>query len=172
LQQNLTATERVPLNTERDSFALRRSSGPYVGFTVILAGVTALLVFVSLKTSDWSPFGMSLVAWFFLAMIVYIGTRYRIFWRDGEIVQKASGRVDVSIRVEEITRVEQETSGVRTLLSFRRPFRRITIYAGELHNKGKFIDVSLKHFVADDVRRLVRVIQARRPALALPKHWV
>jgi hypothetical protein len=154
------------------AFVLRRSVGPYVGFTVILVGVTGLMVFVSLKTRDWTPLEMMSVGWFFLAVIVYIGTRYRIFWRDGAVVQRASGRVDVSIKPDEITRVEQETSDVRTLFSFRRPFRRITIYAEKPRGEGKYIDVSLKHFVADDVRKLMRAIHARRADLTLPKHWM
>lgn len=159
------------MNSERNSFALRRSAGPYVGFTVILAGVTGLLVFVSLKTGDWTPFGMVLLGWFFLAVIVYIGTRYRIFWRYGVIVQKASSKTDVSIKTDEITRVVQETSSIGTLVRLRRPFRRITIYAEKPSDEGKFIDVSLEHFVADDVRKLMRMIRDRCPDLTFPKHW-
>lgn len=165
-------TERMPLTMEKSRVALRRSIGPYAGFIIILAGVTGLLMFVSLKTGDWTPFGTALLGWLFLLVIIYVGTRYRIFWCDGEIVQKASGRADVSIRVEEITRVEQETSGVRTLVAFRRPVRRIVIYAEKPHGEGKFIDVSLKHFVANDIRELMRAIHAHRPDLTLPKHWM
>lgn len=155
-----------------DDFALRRGVGPYVGFVVILSVTTVLMLYVSLKTRDWTPLETMPVGWFFIAVLVYIGTRYRIFWRDGEVVQKASGGADVSIKTDEITHIEQETSDVGTALAMRRPFRRIVIYAENPHGEGKFIDVSLKHFVADDVRKLMRAIHERRPDLTLPKHWM
>jgi len=53
----------------------------------------------------------------------------------------------------------------------RRPFRRITIYA-EGAEITKFIDVSLKHFVAEDIRKLMRKIHDNRPDLSLPKKWI
>jgi hypothetical protein len=154
------------------AFALKRSVDPYVGFAVILFGVTGLTVFVSLKTHSWAPLEAMPLGWLFFVVIVYIGTRYRILWRDGEVVQRASGGTDVSIRTDEITRIEQETSDVGTALGMRRPFRRITIYAEKSYGDGKFIDVSLKHFATDDVHKLMRAIQDRRPDLTLPKHWV
>jgi hypothetical protein len=160
--------------TEReaaDRFALRHSISPYIGLPIILVPVLGLMVFVSLKEHDWTPFLAMQSIWIFCAIWAFIVSRYRIFWRDGVIVQKASGKADVSIKGDEITRVEQETSNVGTLVRFNRPFRRIVIYAEKPHSEGKFIDVSLKHFVADDVRKLMRTIHARRPDLALPKHW-
>jgi hypothetical protein len=56
-------------------------------------------------------------------------------------------------------------------VSLRRPFRRLAIYS-EHGSSIKFIDVSLKHFAADDVRKLMRVIHEQRPDLVLPKNWV
>jgi hypothetical protein len=53
----------------------------------------------------------------------------------------------------------------------RRPFRRIAVYA-QHGSSTKFIDVSLKHFAADDIRKLMRVIHEQRPDLVLPKNWV
>jgi ribosome-interacting GTPase 1 len=87
------------------------------------------------------------------------------------IVQKASGMSDVSIKADKITRIEQEVSNVGTLVRFNRPSRRIVIYAEKPHGECMYIDVSLKHFVADDVRKLMRAIQVRRPDLEFPKHW-
>jgi hypothetical protein len=139
---------------------------------VILSGVMILLAYVSLKTRDWTPIASAQMVWPLFAVLVYIGTRYRIFWRDGAVVQRASGGADVSIKTGEITRVEQETSDVGTALAMRRPFRRIVIYAENPRGEGKFIDVSLKHFVADDIRKLMRAIHTRRPDLTLPKHWM
>ena len=57
------------------------------------------------------------------------------------------------------------------LATFSRPMRRIVIYAKHADG-GKFIDVSLKHFVAADVRRLMKLIHERRPDLAVPVKWL
>ncbi len=67
--------------------------------------------------------------------------------------------------------IEQETSDLQTLLSMSRPFRRITIY-GNTHEGMKVIDVSLKHFNLDDVRKLMKVIHDHRPDLPMPQNWV
>jgi len=46
------------------------------------------------------------------------------------------------------------------------------IYTGNPQGESKFIDVSLKHFAADDIRKLMRAIHQERPDLVLPKHWI
>ena len=155
-----------------DVWTLRRSFGPYISLLIIFSVLTVWSAVMSVRTGQWQIVESTSIGWFFFAVIVFIGTRHRIFWRDGVIVQKASGMSDVSIKTDEITRVEQETSDVGTALAMRRPFRRIVIYAEKSHGEGKHIDVSLKHFVADDVRKLMRAIHARRADLTLPKHWM
>ena len=37
---------------------------------------------------------------------------------------------------------------------------------------NQFIDVSLKHFVNEDIRKLMHLIHERRPDLSLPKNWI
>jgi hypothetical protein len=165
---SLSARGWLQLSDEAESFALRRSGGPYIGLATILVGVTGLMIFASLETNDWAPIASMSVGWFFFGVVIYIGTRYRVFWRGGTVVRKASGMASVSIRIDEITRIVQETSDARTWRSFRRPFRRITIYADKRLDEGRSIDVSLKHFLADDVRRLMRAIRDQRPDLKLP----
>jgi hypothetical protein len=49
--------------------------------------------------------------------------------------------------------------------------RRIAIY-GDGSNGHKWIDVSLKHFAAEDIRRLMRAIHEQRPDLSMPKNWI
>jgi hypothetical protein len=97
--------------------------------------------------------------------------RYRIFWDNGEIVQKAVAGNLTKIETGEITDVVQETSDIQTLLTFSRPMRRIVIYA-RYADRGKHIDVSLKHFVATDIRKLMKAIHDRRPDLELPEQWL
>jgi hypothetical protein len=100
----------------------------------------------------------------------WFGMRYRIFWDNNEVIQKAVAGNYTKIRTDEITDIVQETSDIQTLATFSRPMRRIVIYARHADG-GKFIDVSLKHFVAGDIRKLMRAIHDRRPDLAIPRGW-
>lgn len=54
---------------------------------------------------------MSILMWIlFYVPLVFIGMRYRLYWRDGTVVQKASGMADVEIEADAITRIVRETS--------------------------------------------------------------
>ena len=159
-------------NSAKDTFALRRSAEPYIGFAVIWALVTVFMIVPSLKTHNWGPLGAALLGGLvFYVPIVFMGTRYRNWWKDGEIIQRAANYSMVTIRSSEITTVKPEVSDAQTLISLRRPFRRIAIYAGDGSNK-RFVDVSLKHFKHEDIRKLVDYIHKRRPDLSLPKNWM
>ena len=83
--------------------------------------------------------------------LFFIGLKYKIYWTDEFVCQEASGRAKVCIKYGEITKISSEVSEPGQLLAASRPFRRIAIYAEKPHDEGKFIDVSLKHFVADDI---------------------
>ena len=124
-----------------------------------------------MRTREWGLLLSVPVIWALFLPLVYFGLKYRIYWTDSEVCQKASGGADVRIKFNEMTRIALEVSKPGELLSASRPFRRIAIYAGDSHNEGKFIDVSLKHFTADDVRKLMHAIHDHRPDLALPKRW-
>jgi len=133
--------------------------------------VTIFAAVIAFQQRDWRIIGVMPFGWLFLVLTIYVGTRYRIFWRDGAVIQNASGMPEVSINANEITRVALETSDTQTLLSLRRPFRRIAIYASS-PNQSKMIDVSLKHFAPHDIRRLMQAIHDRRPDLSIPKNWI
>ncbi len=124
-----------------------------------------------LKTHDWRPVEAIGIVIIFFGIAIYIDTRYRICWQDGKVVQRAANGAITTIKVDEIERIEQETSDLQTLLSMSRPFRRITIY-GNTSEGMKVIDVSLKHFNLDDVRKLMKVIHDHRPDLPMPQNWV
>lgn len=150
---------------------MRRSVQPYAAFGLILVALTALMGFIWIKTRDagaleWLPIG-----WLFLGAIVFLGSRYRISFLDGVIVQRAFGAGQVRISTDEITKIQQETSNLGTLVRLNRPFRRITIYGGQHRGKVDYIDVSLKHFVREDVRRLMDAIKRHRPDLTTPTQW-
>ncbi len=157
-------------NQDSNSFALRRSFRPYWGLVIIFSILSVYGLYYTFTSHDL--FGLSIFfGWIFVAFNTWFGMRYRIFWDDGEIIQKAVAGNLTKIKTDEITDVIQETSDLQTLATFSRPMRRIVIYARHAEG-GKFIDVSLKHFVADDIRKLMRAIHERRPDLTLPKHWL
>jgi hypothetical protein len=152
-------------------FSLKHSSGPYLMVATILLMTMAGTFVVSIRTGQWQLFGASLFGVVVFAPWVLINNRYRISWHDNEITQKATGLPNVSIRVSEITAVTRETSNVSTLVRMRRPQSRIVIHAKH-HGGSKSIDVSLKHFVAGDIGKLIRAIREQRPDLAIPKDLV
>ncbi len=138
---------------------------------VIVSGVTALALFVGLYRQVWGLLESMPLGWVLVGVLVFAGTRYRVSWRAGAVTQRASGGRDVVIEAAQIDRLALESGAddIWAAIQMRRPFRRITIYRkGEA---GDFIDVSLKHFAADDIRRLMHSIQSARPDLALPRRW-
>lgn len=150
-------------------FALKHSFKPYVGLTVIFLAVGLFMTMVTIQTRDWGDLSLIWVMMaFFVGFFIVFGTRYRIWWHEGEVTQRAVGGQLTSIKVGAITEIKQETSDAVTALSVRRPFRRIAIY-GE---PGKWIDVSLKHFVAGDIRKLMNLIHQERSELQIPKNWI
>jgi hypothetical protein len=72
-----------------------------------------------------------------------------------------------SIKIANISSIQQEVSNARTAASLRRPFRRIAIYAPSKDGTD-FIDISLKHFVHADIKKLLEIIRSKRPDLSVP----
>lgn len=158
------------LSAVRDatSWALRRTIQPYTLPPILFLVIFAFSVPYTLKSHDFGALWAFLIFAAPFSSIVYSGTRYRVYWHDGEIIGKSSDGYTRTIHTDEITRVERETSDIRTAASLRRPFRRIAIYAEHGH-AVKWIDVSLKHFRIDDIRKLLSEIHERRPDLRLPQ---
>lgn len=154
-----------------DDFALRRTIEPYRVLLVVLIAVTLLGIFDELKTRDINWIGAILFVWVLPVPLLYSDTRYRIFWENGAIKQVAANKDVTIIKPLDIKRIELERSDIQTLFAMRRPSRRIAIYANG-PDGHKWIDVSLKHFAADDIRRLMQAIHERRPDLSIPKNWV
>jgi hypothetical protein len=154
--------------THQQTFILRHSRQPYIAFALPLLLVTGIGVAASAKTGQWMSLWYLVAIWGFFLPWSFFLSRYRVCWSHRAITQKAAGGSDVTIDLGTITKVKLETSDSATLLSFRRPFRRISIY----NNDKKFIDVSLKHFLAEDIRRLMRFVHEQRPDLTLPKNWL
>jgi hypothetical protein len=152
----------------QQTLVLRHSLRPYVAFALPLLVVTGIGAIASAKSGQWTSLWYVVVVWVFFLLWSFFLTRYQIAWNHEAITQKAAGGPGVTIDIGAITKVRLETSGAATLLSFRRPFRRISIYA----NDHKFIDVSLIHFLAEDIHALMRFVHEQRPDIALPKNWL
>jgi hypothetical protein len=154
-----------------NSFTLGRSIYPYSLYIGVCSALCLLTAFDWYKLHDASLFLMIIVVSLFTFATLYGDTRYRIFWNDGEIKQISANKCVTVINASEITRIGQERSDLRTRLALRRPADRIAIYAGR-GNEERHIDVSLRHFVAKDIRRLVRAIHEKRPDLPVPGGWL
>ena len=154
-----------------NDFALRRTIQPYIALLIIWIGITFLWIFVTFKTHDLSGLILIALLWAIGVWGQYGNTRYRIFWESDAIRQIAANKNITTIKTSEITRIVQEQSDLQTLFSYTRPSRRIAIYS-DGSNGHKWIDVSLKHFAADDIRRLMQAIRERRPDLSIPKDWL
>jgi len=154
-----------------NDFALRRTIQPYAALLIIWLAITFLWIFVILKTNDLSGLILIALLWAIGIWSQYGNTRYRIFWENGAIRQIAANKNTTTIKASEITRIVQERSDLQTLFSYTRPSRRIAIY-GDGSNGHKWIDVSLKHFAVEDIRRLMRTIHEHRPDLSIPKGWI
>jgi hypothetical protein len=152
-------------------FALTRSIYPYS--VSILSGllVTVVSLFDAVQMHDVGFIVVSVLVWVVLFTTQYGDTRYRIFWHDGEIEQISANKYVTTIKTSEITSIGQESAGLQERLRLRRPADRIAIYAA--HNgETKHIDVSLRHFVATDIRKLMHAIHEQRPDLTIPKSWI
>jgi hypothetical protein len=156
---------------DTEHFALRRTFQPYAAEFIIFCAITGLLIFDLFRTHDMNWFGLIVLLWGIVIATQYPNARYRIFWEDGKIKQVAVYGEPTVIEASEINKIAQETSNLQTLLAMRRPSRRIAIYARG-PNGHKWIDVSLKHFAAEDIRRLMRAIHEQRPDLSMPKGWI
>src|SRR5216684_1115817 len=157
---------------DAENFKLRRTFQPYAAEFLIFCSITGLLIFDyfrSLHDASWII--LIVLLWAIGIATQYPNARYRIFWENGKIKQIAVYGPPTVIEPSEIRRIMQERSDLQTLLAMRRPSQRIAIYA--LGPSGhKWIDVSLKHFAAEDIRRLMRAIHEHRPDLSIPKNWI
>jgi hypothetical protein len=122
------------------------------------------------KSKDQSIFLVILLLWLVAFATQYENTHYRIFWKDGVIRQVSVNKFVTTISCPEITRIVQERSDLQSRMRMQRPLDRIAIYAGQ-GAQEKHIDVSLRHFTSDDIRKLMRAIHERRPDLSIPRNW-
>lgn len=158
-------------NENRDYFVLRLVARPYMLYPILIVFLVVISLPYIIRTHDYGMLAGPILVLFFSVIIVYFGTRYRVWWRNGNIVMRSADKIFVIISVEDIKSIKQETSDLHNVVKMRRPVRRISIYSNTLDG-DKFIDISLKHFNLEDIRKLINLIHERRPDLEMPEGWI
>ena len=160
----------IAMNAE-ETFALRRSAGPYVSLGAILCGIAIWFLVDAYRKPDRGTVETAVLLLAGYAAFVLIGMRYRISLSDNTITQRAFGKRNVCISIRDISSVSTEVSDVKTFVQMNRPMRRIVIASvGDGH--ATTIDVSMKHFLMADIRKLMRIINSARPDLNVPNEWL
>ena len=160
----------------RQDFELHRSMQPYIGMMVIYLAVTVFFLYSFFRKPESSLIWTILFGWLLFGVAILMARTYRISLKSGVIVQRGLGVKTISIPVNQIEHIELEVSlgARRKTTSFffvvDRPFRRIVITPKDDHDN--YIDVSLKHFAAEDIRALMRRIREQRPDLSFPQNWI
>ena len=158
----------VPMTATRTTAVLRRTVTPYIGQTVIIAGVTILLVYVAQKKLQWDLLWAVAVIWvLFASYVFFFAMKYKVLWNEAGVTMTASGGPARNIRFDEITEIRYETASASEFLSQSRPFRRVVI-VGRRRDPHASIDISLRYFEAEDIDRLLMAIGKQRPDIALP----
>lgn len=147
-----------------NDFALKRSIRPYLGEFLIIGVITAVLIYASIATSTPSLLGVVAIGLVLAFSTHYADFRYRVYWKNDAVERITSNNITTKIKASEISRISLEKSDLRTMLSLRRPSQRVTIYGRD----DQHLDVSLKHFVASDIKRLLQKIHEIRPDLNMP----
>jgi hypothetical protein len=154
-----------------ETFALRRSVQPYVTLGAIFGGVAIWALVLAYRKLDRGTAESAVLLLAFYAAYVFLGMRYRISLRDNTITQRAFGKRNVSISIRDISSVGTEVSDAKTFVQMNRPMRRIVI-ASVRDGHATTIDVSMKHFLMADIRKLMRIIHSARPDLNVPNKWL
>jgi hypothetical protein len=162
-------------NEPRD-FELRRTWDPYAGMILIVLAVTLFLFYPFNRVPDSSVLWAVPALWAMFASGILMGRTYRIFVKNDVIVQRGLGVKTFSIPIRQVKKIKLEVSLLarRKSNSFffviDRPLRRIVITPK--YDSENYIDVSLKHFAAEDIRELMRRIREQKPDLSFPKTWI
>ena len=157
---------------DQSNFILRRKIRPYVIGAAVAAVVSVGAVSWIVLAHDWRLLLSLEVGWIMIAVWIYVGMRYQLLWQDGAVVMKALGRPDVAIAPDEIIQIGMDTGPRMKLGGFNISAQRIKILAKEPEADTKSVYVSLGHFVAPDLLRLMQAIGAGRPDLIFVRQWI
>jgi hypothetical protein len=150
---------------ENSTTKLRRTPRPYVGIGVILIFVSALVALVATQLRSIQPLIYTGAMWIPYIVWLYIGSRYKVYWDEEHIFQRASGVKQICISFSDIEAVQLKSKMLSDAVAGR-PFIRI-----EISDISNTIDISLKHFKNSDIKRLMQVIISKRPDVYVPRSW-
>lgn len=170
---NTHATRRSDAHPQSEvpkTLVLRHSSVPYRTLGMFFLILCLWGFWVSYRAGKWGLFESAILVSGIYSLQIAMGLWYRISLSDGVISERAFGKPRVSIAIGDITSVGQPAPDLKTVAAMNTPLRRVTIN-GRAAGIPKAINVSTKHFVAEDVHLLMRAIQQVRPDLVLPPKW-
>ena len=160
----------------KNEFYLKHTFNLEMFYLVLFIILTIFFIIVEIRIHswDWNFFLIILISGiFFPSVSAYYTRLYKVFWRNDTVGMHTIGmKEDVVIPVNEITSIKKGASFERLKSSqgiTRRVFRRIAIYQEKSDGTVKFVDVSLKHFIPEDIKKLMTLIHEKRPDLEIPK---
>lgn len=158
-----------------NKFKLRHSFEIYFSLFAIYAVLVIGLGLLAGLTDNWVSMKDILllltgIFCLYFAFLYLLNARYQVFFENDSVTMRAASlsadpKAFTSIKISDITSIQREVSNLHTATKLKRPFRRITIY-DRPHNR--FIDISLKHFLVQDVQQLMNLIKEERPDLSVP----
>jgi hypothetical protein len=158
---------------KNECFELRHSVGPYVFVFGVLCFAGLLTVDVGFTMGEWGGVYLLIIPIaIYVLKIYFYDLKYSISVKDRAITMCVATwfrtpLAITTIRIADITSIKTETDDLTKAISSTRASRRIAIYDEHMENV-KFIDISLKHFVLQDIRKLMEVIKAERADLIVP----
>jgi len=158
--------------TGRENFALHHNNQSYIYGAALALLVSIGMVGRIIIAHDWRLVASLEIGWIMIAVWIYVGVRYQVLWQDGAIVMKALGKQDTVIPPEKIMQVAFDTSERARIGGIGKAAQRIKIAGKDPAGETINIFVSLGHFLAPDVLRLMRIINDERPDLTFPREWI
>jgi hypothetical protein len=152
------------------TFVLRHSIVPYRTLGTFFLAVMVWGFVASYRSGKWGTFESAALVAGIYSLQIALGLWYQIGIRKGIIWRRAFGKPRESLELSDITSVGNVTSDTKTMAALNKPLRSVVI-RGYAQGSPVTIDVSTKHFVTQDLHRLMQIIQEARPEIAVPKKW-
>jgi hypothetical protein len=157
------------------AFSLRHSRGPFIAFGIPFVGIALLVLAVRILRPAQSPaieviFELAALALFY-AWITSFFWRYRIRFDGDSVTEHAAGLAPINIALSNIRAISYESSPGISGVVAGRPKSRITLHMAVPHGVRPYIDISVRHFIREDIGRLMLAIQSARPDLEIPRPW-
>jgi hypothetical protein len=157
------------------AFSLRHSRRPFIVFGIPFVAVAFLVLAFRISRPAQSPaieviFELAALALFYVWITSFFW-RYRVRFDGDSITECAVGLAPITIALSNIRAVSCESSPGISGVVAGRPTSRITLHMAVPLGVRPYIDISLRHFIREDIARLMCAIQSARPDLEIPRPW-